>query len=103
MGYQTSMPVSDPRSVLFEDDVLLGALFVLESPAVILNQWERCQDSFLRENSPRLSIDPYKAWNSYTVLLTEAPTDRNTMEALFAIEEDFRGTRKIVRAGVTTR
>lgn len=103
MGYQTSMSAIDTRSILFEDDVVLGVLFILESPAAILEEWERCQDAFLRENSRRLSIDPYKAWNSYTVLLTDKPADRSTTAALFAIEEDFRGTRKIVRAGVSTR
>lgn len=103
MGYQTFAESPDAESALFEDSVLLGVLVVLESPSAILEQWEPYQDRFLRDNARRLSIDPYKAWNSYTILLTEAPADKVTTAALFAIEEDFRGTRKIVRAGVSTR
>lgn len=103
MGYQTFSPSPDAETVLFEDSVLLGVLAVLDSPSAVLERWETVQDGFLRDNARRLSIDPHKAWNSYTVLLTESPADRATTAAFFAIEEDFRGTRKIARAGVSTR
>lgn len=103
MGYKTFAARPDAETILFEDAVLLGVVVVLDSPRRVLEQWEQLQDRFLRENARRLSIDPLKAWNSYTVLLTEAPADKATTAALFAIEEDFRGTRKIVRAGVSTR
>lgn len=44
-----------------------------------------------------------KAWNLYTVFLSPAPCSTETTRLLFAMEEDFRGTRKIARAGLTGR
>lgn len=102
-GYVTVLPSSISTVLHFEDTSVLGALHVLASVEQITRQWEELQDSFLRENATRLAFDPLKAWNCYTVLLTPEVPAKSDASRLFAIEENFRGTRKLVRSGVTTR
>jgi len=102
-GYRTLIPQPDATLLLFEDATVLGVLHVLETVQHIFSGWQGLQDLFLREHGPRLVADPFKAWNCYTVLITPEFADKSQSSALFGIEEDFRATRKIVRAGVSTR
>lgn len=102
-GYRTLFPQPDAKFFYFEDANILGVVYSLESVELLLKEWEHLQDRFLRENGTRLSTDPVKAWNCYTVLLTSDKANNVEASRLFAIEEDFRGTRKIVGAGVTSK
>ena len=102
-GYVTHMPQPTSTSLYFEDSYVLGVVFTLTTVNDIRTSWETLQDRFLRENAKRLVLDPFKAWNCYTVLLTPESAIKEDATALCAIEEDFRGTRKIVRSGVSTR
>jgi hypothetical protein len=99
-GYQT---VSVGSSLLFEDASILGVFYEVDTVEEMLSNWESLQDRFLKECAPRLIVDPLKAWNCYTVLLTGEAADRKQASTLHQIEEDFRGTRKIIRDGVATR
>lgn len=102
-GYRTLMPQPTVPSLYFEDLSVLGVVYVVDTVQQLLSGWEHLQDSFLRDNASRLVVDPFKAWNCYSVFLTDEQPAKNDASALFSIEEDFRGTRKIVRAGVSTR
>jgi hypothetical protein len=102
-GYRTLAPSPVSACFYFEDANILGVLYVLDSVDAILSDWESLQDGFLQENAPRLVIDPFKAWNCYSAFLTAGPPGKDDASKLFAIEENFRGTRKLVRAGVTNR
>lgn len=102
-GFVTFANVPSPRSTTFEDLSVLGQLHVLDSADEILKDWENTQDSFLAENADRLLRDSTKAWNLYTVFLTAEVPPPDVERQLFKIEDDFRGTRKLVRAGVASR
>lgn len=102
-GYRTMTPHPSADHIYFEDGSILGALYVLDSISSIVTTWESLQDAFLTTNAVRLNADPLKAWNCYTAFLTAAPPSKADMSTLANIEEDFRGTRKLVRAGVMTR
>ena len=102
-GYDTLMLRPDSAVLYFEDDSIMGHVHVVESAEEILDRWESIQDEFLRSNAPRFLRDPLKAWNIYTVLVTAAPHTQRTATALLSVEDDMRGTRKIVRAGVVTK
>jgi hypothetical protein len=98
-GYRTT-PGSDAEVCYFEDDSIAGAIFIYEEVATLLEWWERRQDAFLTQNARPLRQDPIKAWNIYTVHLTQTRADDSGETRLFNIEHDFRGTRKIARAGI---
>lgn len=102
-GFRTALGPASSTTVYFEDDIIVGAVFVHETVERLVGGWEECQDRFLGMNSRAIRSDPIKAWNIYTVHLT---SDRGTISQLsdaFNIEQDFRGTRKIVRSGIAKR
>jgi hypothetical protein len=102
-GYRTALASSSPCTLHFEDEIVLGAIFIHPSLSLLISSWEECQDRFLGSNSQVLRSDPVKVWNIYTVHLTADAGSPSQVSEAFNIEQDFRGTRKLVRAGVVTR
>jgi hypothetical protein len=86
----------------FEDSSLLGFVWIASNPEELVKEWQRVQDTFLGEKDPQLRNSKDKSWNAYSVLLTESDVSGEQAHALLRIEEDFRGTRKIARAGLRT-
>lgn len=102
-GFATYMPRPDSLDLYFEDISILGHVHVLSTAADIVATWQIVQDAFLRDNASRFMRDTTKAWNLYTILLTADTSTSDVAARLFTIEDDFRGTRKIARAGVGSR
>lgn len=98
-GYRTRSVGDD---LYFEDDTVLGFASAHESAADILASWEGEQEAFLRDNADALRGDRTKAWNVYSVFLSCDPATAEERGELQAIEQDFRSTRKIARAGLKT-
>ena len=88
--------------VRFEDASILG--FISEFPTVrqLLDGWQEAQDHFLRSNASDLRRDRRKSWNVYSIVLTPERASDDQARALVAVEEDFRATRKVARAGIST-
>lgn len=97
-----SMLSEGTDSVIFEDYSLFGFLWVAPSPADILSKWQKKQDDFLRGKDSELRKAREKSWNAYSIFLSEMDAVTEDMNELLAVEEDFRGTRKIVKVGVQT-
>lgn len=102
-GYRTLVPNPASQHLYFEDSNVLGAVFVLDSVAAIVQQWQELQDNFLQQNGQRLAFDALKAWNSYSVFLTAQASAERDASTLSVIEENFRGTRKLVRASIKSK
>jgi len=102
-GYRTALDDAMPVTCHFEDESILGAVFAHPSVEALLQVWEKHQDRFLGSQSSRLRSDPVKAWNIYTIHLTADTGTTTNASRLFEIEQDFRGTRKIVRTGIVKR
>ncbi len=90
------------NDLVFEDESLLGFVSVKDTVSAILDVWASEQDAFLKGNATQLRKEPRKAWNVYSVFLTEADCEAAQMSRVLDAEEDFRGTRKIVRCGLKT-
>jgi hypothetical protein len=101
-GYRT-MAISAATAFTFEDESVMGLVSEHKSVQELLSKWENTQDTFLGAHASTLRINPAKAWNIYTVHLTAEPPLNDVLSKLFAIEEDFRGTRKLARAGIQTK
>ena len=101
-GYRTMIGATT-SSVYFEDDNLVGAVFIYTTFTELLNNWENYQDRFLGINSSVFRSDASKAWNIYTIHLTTEKAAKSEVTDGFNAEQDFRGTRKIVRSGITTK
>ena len=101
-GYRVQLSVDNPSTLYFEDYSLFGFGTVYESADLLLRHWKSNQDAFLQTNAPFLRLAPQKAWNCYTVHLTDAAATPTESQSLFDIEENFVGTRKIARANMAT-
>ena len=88
--------------ICFENTALIGFVHVFPTANDLLKRWQEVQNSALSRHGPALRAAGAKAWNAYSVFLTEelAPTQQRAVER---IEEDFALTRKIARAGVRTQ
>lgn len=102
-NYQTHAQNLSSDVFYFEDFSILGFVKVCETIESLINGWESSQDSFLKEHALRLRSEPNKAWNVYSVFLSTQECPDHKKSKLFEIEEDFRGARKIARAGIKTR
>ena len=98
-GYAIATSTTELR---FEDASVLGFVAEFETVAALLAGWQSAEETFLRTHAAALRRDPRKAWNLYTVLLTPEPAATEQRGTLFAIEENFRATRKLARAGIST-
>ena len=99
-GGYTATPADG--EVRFEDASILGFVAEFVSVAQLLDGWQRSQDVFLRKHASALRQDRRKAWNVYSILLTLERASTDQKKALVSVEEDFRATRKVARAGIVT-
>lgn len=101
-AFKTAHDRHHENVVAFEDDVVVGFVAIHNDVGSIIERWRKQQDDFLARNATFLRRDPRKAWNVYSVFLTEAPSAERGWD-LFSIEADFNGTRKIARCGLLNR
>lgn len=99
-GYETWTAL--PSVVCFENAALIGFVHVFPSVNDLMTRWREELKKVLSEHSQAIRAAGAKAWNVYSVFLTEeqAPAQQQAVER---IEEDFALTRKIARAGVRTQ
>jgi len=100
-GYHTARS-AEKEWLLFEDETLFGFISIATSVADIIATWEQSQDSFLARNAIQLRSFPAKAWNAYSIFITDAECPPARKTDILKIEEDFRGTRKIVQAEIAS-
>jgi hypothetical protein len=100
-GYNSSH-FAEKDWILFEDEALFGFIAIAANVEDILETWEKSQDFFLARNATRLRAFPAKAWNAYSIFITNAVCAPELKSKILKIEEDFRGTRKIVQSEITS-
>ncbi len=101
-GYNTwTWSGSSPSVVCFENISVLGFVHVFASAAALLERWTADQQAVLTRHAPALRAAGKKAWNVYSVFLTEEQAPQ-AQRAVDQIEEDFSLTRKIARTAVRT-
>jgi hypothetical protein len=100
-GFRTARNPDGPDVVLFEDDTVVGLLSIYATAEELVATWRVQQDHFLRSNASRLRRDPQKAWNTYSVFLTQASLDSVASDIL-GVEADVHATRKIVKGNILT-
>jgi len=101
-GYETwTWAGSNPAVICFENSALIGFVHFFPSANELLERWHEAQNNVLAPHSHALRAAGAKAWNVYSVFLTEEkePILQREIER---IEEDFSLTRKIARSGVRT-
>jgi hypothetical protein len=98
--YSVYKPSIRDSILYFEDRTVLGFVWVASSSRQLFQGWQTEQDSFLKSSAKRIAAAPSKAWNIYSVFLTDDNADSETQQKISAIQEDFRSTRKIAQSGL---
>lgn len=102
-GYSILWPEGTSTLFIFEDDTVVGFCKSYESVSNIIDNWEADQDSFIVSHSKLLRTAPQKAWNAYSVFVTEDESTSEHTERIANIEENFRASRKIVKTGIMSK
>lgn len=101
-GYETWISTSAYGiTMCFENAAIIGFVHVFDSVRSLLAHWKERQEIILARHTVELRGAGLKAWNVYSVFLTEeyATTQR---QKIAQIEENFELTRKIARASIRT-
>jgi len=102
--FDVSLTSMDRSSlVCFEDDTLIGFVFVFEDPASLISGWRATEASLLSRYATSFRVAGQKAWNVYCVFLCGPTADREQSRAIRWIEEDLERTRKIAGGGLRSR
>lgn len=100
-GYSVGeLHAGDCNIVIFENATVLGFVLLYRDSMELLQNWWVHSDLVLRETQFSLRQAGQKAWNTYTIFLSEDHAYPHDRIKLQGIEEDLVGTRKIARAGV---
>lgn len=102
-GYHTARTSAVPACLAFEDVSLFGFIVEYDSILALMDGWKKSEQVFLTLHAPSLRRAGEKAWNCYSVHFTSETASESEMRTLLAIEENFKSTRKIARAGLTSR
>jgi hypothetical protein len=88
------------RAAAFESATVLGFVLTYDDAAQLISKWQEDSSKITGERRFQLRSAGTKAWNTYLILLAEAPATDIQSVAMTEIEEDLSGTRKIARAGI---
>src|SRR4051812_42464538 len=92
----------DPVLIHFENQAVLGFVLVFATARALIERWQASQASCLQRFASSIRPSGNKAWNVYSVFLTQERTDVQTSFLIERIEEDFTLTRKIARSNLAT-
>lgn len=101
--YKTMQSNIMEDQIYFEDESLLGFISTYDKLEVIIENWNDHQNRFLNLNANKLRNDPTKAWNIYSIYLTQDAGEIRLQEKIVEIEESFVGSRKIIGFGIQTK
>ena len=91
----------EPTVICFEGAALIGFVHIFESAETLLQDWEANQRTTLARHAAAFRSAGAKAWNVYSVFLTNDPAP-SVVRAVERIEENFALTRKIARTSIQT-
>ena len=101
-GYDTwewndaSVPI-----VYFENDVILGFIYLFNDIDYLKNSWEELQQIVIDKFKPNFKAAGNKAWNVYSIFLSTSESEDSV--TLDYIEENFNHTRKIARSNIVSK
>lgn len=102
-GYRIMRNSAVPSSVAFEDDSVFGFVVEYDTIDSLQEGWRKAEQLFLTLHAPSLRRADQKAWNCYSIHITSYGGPEADVRSLLPIEEDFRSTRKIARAALSSR
>jgi hypothetical protein len=103
-GYETWLvSLESLTAVCFEDDSAMGFVCTFDDADSLISRWRGVEHALLTKHAPFLRSAGQKAWNVYSVFLSEKPADAIVRRQLSFIEENLELTRKIAASGLVGR
>ena len=96
-GYTAIFAPDSTSPLYFEDSVVVGAIYLLDSTVNLESSWERLQESFFSRYAPDLRNAGQKSLNVILVFLVTEEKETALSESL---DYNFVASRKIVRTGI---
>jgi hypothetical protein len=90
-------------TVCFEDEASMGFVCEFDSPKQMIGKWRETEAMLLARYAPQFRAAGDKAWNVYSVFVTEAHASVEERREVRWIEENLERTRKITATGVVSR
>ena len=90
-------------TVGFEDEATMGFVSVFDTPSQMIDSWRQTEATLLARYAAQFRASGDKAWNVYSVFVTEALASNEERREVRWIEEDLERTRKITATGVAAR
>jgi hypothetical protein len=81
----------------------MGFVSAFDSPRQMVDGWREVEATMLARYAPQFREAGDKAWNVYSVFVTEAGASEKERREVRWIEEDLERTRKITGTNVVTR
>jgi hypothetical protein len=103
-GYRTwSVVNTQVPTVGFEDEATMGFVCTFDNPRSVIERWRETESALLVRHATQFRSAGDKAWNVYTVLLTEGSASEEEKREVRWIEEDLERTRKLTATGIQLR
>lgn len=87
----------------FEDETVMGFVCVIDTPRRIVESWRDIETQLINRHASRFRDAGEKAWNVYSVFITEVKATGEERREVRWIEENLERTRKITATGVNSR
>lgn len=103
-GYRTWIVVNTQiPTVGFEDEATMGFVCTFDNPRNLIKRWREMEAALLARHAIQFRSAGDKAWNVYTVFLTENHASEEEKREVRWIEEDLERTRKLTATGIQLR
>jgi hypothetical protein len=87
----------------FEDEATMGFVCSFDTPRQMIDNWRETEAMLLARYAAHFRAAGDKAWNVYSVFVSEARASDEERREVRWIEEDLERTRKITATGVVAR
>lgn len=103
-GYTVRLSAIQSRTLIcFEDTAVLGFCSIFVSPEELIKKWTSYENEIISRFAANFRAAGDKAWNVYSIFLTDAVATDVDRRMIGKIEENLERTRKLAASGISSR
>lgn len=103
-GYTVRLSTIQRETLIcFEDTAVMGFCSTFVSPEELIKKWMAYENEIISRFSANFRAAGEKAWNVYSIFLTDAVATDVDRREIGKIEENLERTRKLAASGISSR
>lgn len=103
-GYSVRLSTVQRETLIcFEDTAVMGFCSTFVSPEELIRNWMAYENEIISRFAANFRAAGEKAWNVYSIFLTDALATDVDRRAISKIEENLERTRKLAASGISSR